>query len=116
MTDDQHTILPLPVWFALLVTLLFGCPSNVYSAPIFKAQGSNGSPVSLRLLQEPCHEKVSKHIRPEMVQMFKRSILYWEGKLWESCWLDHGGVIHSVDEEGVILEPIPRILFKEDSV
>ena len=112
MSDE--TVFPLPFWFVLLVTLLFGCPAN--ADPVFKAQGTNGSPVSLRLLQEPCPEKVSKHIRPEMASMFKRSILYWEGKSWESCWLDHGGIIHSIDEEGSILQPIPRSLFKDDSV
>ena len=121
MTDDTHTLIPLPAWFVLIVTLLFGCPSNAYSAPVFKAEGVNGKPASLRLFETPCTSpkvvnQLNSMVKPQLIAMFKRASLLWDGKTWESCWLDLDGVVFSIDEEGSQFQPVPRVLFREDTI
>lgn len=116
MNDDMETVFPLPLWFVLLVTVLFGCPASATAAPVFNAIGSNGKPIQIRLLEEPCRAVVLQHIKSEFHGRFKRAVLLWDGKHWESCWTDHHGVIHSIDEEGSVLQQVPRAVFRDDAI
>ena len=109
------------VWgsFALLVALLVVVPVAC-AAEVFRANMEKG-PMSLKLLEARCSDAaVLKHlmqrVRPDLLDKFKDARLHWEGKDWASCWIELDGMVYSMDAEGAPLQPIPRALFKEDSV
>jgi hypothetical protein len=76
MTDDTHTLIPLPVWFVLVVTLLFGCPSTAYSEPLFRVSHEG---VVITLHNEKCEMKEVSNL-PHFAT--------WEekGKSFKGCW------------------------------
>ena len=110
------------VWalFALLVALFVVTPM-VDAAPVLKTQDRSGGAVSLTLLETQCSNAVVlKHllgqVKPELLNKFKDARLLWEGKVWASCWIEIGGMVYSMDAEGVPLQPLPRSAFREGSV
>lgn len=95
--------------------------SRAIAAPVFQAEGRNGQPAALRLLDAPCRdEKVLTHIalraKPELAAKFKAAVLSWGGALYASCWIEMDKVVYSIDEEGSFFQPVPRALFRDDSV
>jgi hypothetical protein len=110
--------------FAVIAAVLLLHPlfiRTAHSAPVFKAEGADGSHAGLRLLDAPCaEEKVLVHLRlrvqPALLPRFKAAVLTWGGRVWASCWIDVDGVVYSMDEEGSLFQPVPRPLFRDDSV
>ena len=105
------------------VLLAFGflLVKNADAGPVFRSHAPDGRPAALRLFNEPCvNEKVQAfltvQVRPEFAVQFQRAVLTWAGKDWASCWMEWRGMVYSVDEEGVPFQPIPRSVFKDDSV
>jgi hypothetical protein len=91
------------------------------AAPIFKAEGANGTPAALRLTAAPCTdakvlEALREKVSPLLAGKFRAAVLSWDGRIWASCWIDLGGVVYSIDEEGAPFQPIPLELFRDDSV
>ena len=74
---DTETVFPLPAWFVLVATLLFGCPSNAYSEPLYQTAGGDGAVVTLH--SEPCALK-------EVSNLPKRATWDEKGKTFEGCW------------------------------
>ena len=115
------------VWasFALLVAAFIGLPTafaqTTEESEVFRAEGKNGHPAALRIFQSPCEDaQVLAHLirrgAAEMVQGFKKAVLTWDGKDWSSCWIEVDGIVFSLDEENSPFQPVPRAMFKDDSV
>ena len=74
---NNETVFPLPLWFVLIVTLLFGCPAN--AEPLFRVS----------------HESVVITLHNEKCEMSEVSNLphfaTWEekGKSFKGCWGFH---------------------------
>lgn len=122
--EPRPTILPL-VLLALLVgvVLAFALYSGrlhaepALSGPIFRSFGQNGQPAALRIFEAPCSDpKVLQRIRPHHHQEFKAARLTWGGQDWASCWIELDGIVYSIDEEGSEFQPVPRRMFRDDSV
>ena len=134
MTDDKEhqwhdfdelprlTILPWIIWAAIILAVIF--TTKALADPVFKETGNDGRPVSLRLSDKPCtSEKVLAHlkanVKPQYIPLFKAAVLHYAGKNWDSCWIEYGGAVLSIDEEGAPFNPpsgIPLHLFKEETV
>ena len=71
--------------------------------------------MALWLFQEPCGEKVAQHLKAEYRDRFRSAKLTWGGKDYESCWIVQGGAVHSIDEAGDLMTPIPIHLFRNDA-
>lgn len=119
----RDIVIGLAAFIALLIAV--GWPTGANAALVFKhPQGSNGQPVSLRLMDTPCsNEKVLKYIKTNVqerfVPKFKNAVLHWAGKDWASCWVEYDGNVYSYDEEGEPFNPpmgVPFKLFRDDSV
>ena len=118
---DRERLRP---WMAILagacLAALVAAAKEAYGADAFKSKDEAGSPIVLRLFNEPCSPVVMKHVEEKAAEYkdkFQRSTLLWQGKTWESCWVEIGGRVYSIDSAGDILQPpIPRPLFKEDTV
>lgn len=86
-----------------------------HGAPTFRGQGDNG-PIALVLLDDPCKDaKVLSHIKQEWHSKLRAARLTWGGREWASCWLEMGGLVYSIDEEGAPLQAIPRRAFRDNS-
>ena len=72
---------------------------------------------SYRRLSTPCvNKKVLEHILPSHQANFKAGVLVFEGKEYASCWVEHNGMVFSVDEKGDLLQPLPAGAFRDDSI
>ena len=85
------------------------------SAVVFTSKDKQDRPMALWLFQEPCSEKVMQHLKEEYRERFRASKLTWGGKDYESCWTVMGGAVHSIDETGELMNPIPIHLFRNDA-
>lgn len=94
--------------------------ASAHAAPVFRGQSNDGKVMSLRLLNEPCAEKVKMHLAVRVpaafMEKFKAARLTFGGRDWDSCWVEHDGYVFSIDEEGAPLQPIPRTAFREESI
>ena len=129
MNTPRLMWLPWLLW-ALIIGLVIGLvfyASKANAALNYRAQGSNGQVAGLRLSEAPCsYEKVLPHIKAEWHQKFKAAILTYGGRDWQSCYLEFETMnpetgrpevfIFSVDEEGVQFQPIPKRMFRDDSI
>lgn len=116
------TILPLKYWFLLA---LFVGVGTAEAALNYRVESPNGT-VGLRLSEAPCTEaKVLMHIKPSFHSKFKAAVLTYGGRDWHSCYIevetpDQQGklipVIYSIDEEGSQFQPIPKRVFKDDTI
>lgn len=78
MNNDPHdTIFPLPVWFIVVVTILYGCPITASAEPMYQTSLQDG--LTITLYSEPCALK-------EVVNLPKRATWDEKGKLFEGCW------------------------------
>ena len=111
----------------ILASILF--VTLAHSALVFRAIREDGQPVALRLLTTPCGEKVRAHlfrVKESLRPKFKAAVLTWDGKQWESCWVEvkvlnpdtrkPHGVVFSIDEEGAFFQGVPFRLFRDDSI
>ena len=75
----NETVFPLPAWFVLIVTLLFGCPNSASAEPLFRVS----------------HEGVVITLHNDKCEMSEVSNLphfaTWEekGKSFKGCWGFH---------------------------
>lgn len=85
MTDDPHeTVFPLPVWFVVLATLLFGLwPSVVFSEPLYQTQ-AEGAVITLH--SEKCQLK-------EVTNLPHRITWEEKGKVTEGCFGHKQGIV-----------------------
>ena len=112
------------VWaaFALLVALFIAVPAAfAQSSKVFRATGINGKLAVLRIFFTPCENAAVLKVmvvtvKPELLDKFQRAKLTWDGRDWESCWLEFGGNVYSIDEDGSPFQPIPMALFKDESI
>ena len=110
------------ICWALAVALILAAIIFVtlaHSALVFRAIGDDGRPVALRLLITPCGEKVKAQlfrVREQFWPKFKAAVLTWEGRQWESCWVEVNGIVHSIDEEGAFFQPVPFRMFRDDAI
>lgn len=105
----------------LFFVLFFVGAATAQTSMVFKHHlSSGGGPVVLRIYFDICsHAPALAYITPPYRQMFKRSVLTWQGKDWESCWVERDGHVLSVDEEGALFNRpvgVPLTMFKDDSV
>ena len=86
MTDDPHeTVFPLPLWFVLVVTLLFGLWSPlVFSEPQFQAQVQTGQIITL--FDEKCS-------LTEITNLPFRLTWTDQGKVTEGCFGVRDGMV-----------------------
>ena len=101
----------------ILASILF--VTLAHSALVFRAIREDGQPVALRLLTTPCGEKVRAHlfrVNEWIWPKLKAAVLTWEGRQWESCWVEVNGVVHSIDEEGAFFQPVPFRMFRDDAI
>lgn len=105
----------------LFVVGLFGagmakCASG---AEVYRGIDNQGGPAVLTLQEQPCtNAKVLAKLYEQFLddRRFKASTLLYHGKEWASCWVERRGTVHSMDEEGAPFQPIPRRLFRDESV
>jgi len=81
MTDDPHdTIFPLPIWFVIAASILFGCPS-ASAEPQYRASVTGGAAIILH--SEQCALK-------EVSNLPHRATWEQPGKASEGCWGHNG--------------------------
>ncbi len=124
--DPQPRIMrvALAMWTLLIAAMVIGCLAwtiEANAAEVFATEDRTDQAMSLTLLETKCSNEVIRvllaaRIKPELVAAFKDSRLLWQGKEYASCWLDHEGVVYSIDELGEPLQPIPREYFKDKSI
>ena|SRR5688572_20475 len=76
--NERKTVFPLPVWFVLIVTLLFGCwPNRLNAEPMFQTSTPDGTVITIH--SEKCEMK-------EVVNLPKRATWREGAKTYEGCW------------------------------
>lgn len=111
------------IWAILLVVLIVVFPPNMQAqgSRVFRGERGDGKLMALRIHYTRCENPVVlKHlisrVLPEILAEFKSATLTWDGRDWASCWIERGGYVHSVDEEGARLQSIPFLRFKDEAV
>ena len=74
---NNETVFPLPLWFVLIVTLLFGCPNSASAEPLFRFTAPEG--VVITLHSDRCELK-------EVSNLPQRATWDENGKTFEGCW------------------------------
>jgi len=115
----MRTILSL----VLFLVLTGYATAQTGQSMVFKhSLSSGGGPVALRIyLSEPCtYAPALAHIAPRYREMFRRSVLTWQGKDFEACWVEYDGRALSVDEDGAWFNQrqggVPLTQFQDDAV
>lgn len=133
MLEDPYDYQPQPgtrFWGWTLIAWLFvvglfgaGVATCAQGAEVFRAKDLHDRPMALKLLSDPCPESVAKwlpiRVKEEFRAGMRAAILTWGGRDWAACWIELEGDVHSIDEEGVLLndgEGTPRRFFRDDSV
>jgi hypothetical protein len=113
----------LAIAVMVLLLALFAPAAKAQSkwSALFKAESAEGGAMSLRLFDEPCSDAaVIKAlvglVKPEFLDKFRSARLHWQGKEYASCWLEYGGMVYAIDEEGAALQPLPKSAFKDDGI
>lgn len=117
MSRQRMTVLPWSVW--ALLGALAPYTSCVSAAEVFRGADNQGGPAVLTLHEKPCtNTKVLTKLHDQFLddRRFKASTLFYHGKEWASCWAERRGIVHSMDEEGAPFQPVPRRMFKDESV
>ena len=103
--------------------LLYFVPANGQSSEVFSWKNDKGDMDSLRLFQERCSDpavlkEMMLKVPPQFHELFKRSVLFWEGKKYEACSaINPNNDVVTIDEKGDFLMPaIPKRLFKDLSI
>lgn len=111
--------------FALLLSFaVAGAIAPVVRADdVFQGKDHLDRPMAIRLHTTLCPASVTKwlpmRVRPEFHEAFKAATLHWDGRDWDACWLEMGGEVFVIDEEGVVLNQgagVPRRLFKDPNI
>lgn len=111
----------LPVAIVLVGLILALWTPKSMAAPTFRGAGDNGQPVALVLHQGECVSPkvlavIAAKINPAFHAGWRKAVLTYGGKDWESCWFLIGGVVYSLDEEGAQFVPIPRSQFRDSTI
>lgn len=106
----------LPRWVVILIYLTCW-PAAVFAHPTLTA--SNGD--SLILYEAKCEDQailayIVANGAGKYLDQFKQATLLFGGVTLKSCWLEHEGLVYSIDETGDKLQPIPRSAFKDSSI
>lgn len=109
------------ILFGLLLLLAVSAAEAQEFRALFKSRSPSGSELVLRRTQASCTNQqvraaLALAVSPELLRQFKRSILTWEGRDWESCWIERDGYVYSMDEAGELLQPVPEGLFRSDDL
>lgn len=108
--------LPKWVWvFAFIVCW----PSMVIGDEVFRGKDREEVDLALRLKDEPCSSAAVLAVLHDSLlddRRFKRSILTWKGQDWESCYAEKDATVYSIDSEGSKFQPVPRSMFKDESI
>ena|SRR3990167_1260323 len=122
--DDRSRLRPIAgacAAGALVAALLYLAfwPSKAQAAEVFRDKDDRGGPAVLKLSDKPCtNAKVRAHLFDKLLddRRFKAATLFYWGREWAACWVDRNGIVHSMDEQGAPLQPVPRTAFKDDAV
>lgn len=98
---------------------LFIAAFNAIADEIFRSKDHQGQDAVLRIKNEPCaNKKVIDKLQADFLdyRLFKASVLTWKGKDFASCWVEKNGHVLSVDEDGSPFQPVPRRVFKNESI
>lgn len=109
---------------AILVLFLAGGIVSAWSAEVYRNLDDRGGPAVLKLYEKPCTDaKVKAHLFAQLLddRRFKAATLHYWGRDWASCWAEvtnrHGQkIVISIDEQGSPFQPVPRALFRDESV
>lgn len=83
--NDEYTVVPLPIWFVIIVTALFGLwPSLVLAEPVLQTQTADGIVITLHT--EKCELK-------EVSNLPYRITWQEKGKSTEGCFGSNGRVV-----------------------
>lgn len=124
ISSRRMVILPWAIW-ATVIGITLGAalyPVIARAAEVFRSTDDRGGPMVLKLYKEKCENAavnsalLQMQIAPQFLFLFKRATLFYWGREWASCWLEHDGRVLSIDEQGSPLQPIPRSMFKDDTV
>ncbi len=74
---EHETIFPLPAWFVLIATILFGCPTSAAADPILRFNAKDG--VVITLHSDKCALK-------EVSNLPNKATWDEKGKTFEGCW------------------------------
>ena len=115
------SLLAIAVLVVLLAVFAPRAHANTTWSAVFKAEGQDGRPMSIRIYDRPCvNASVIKAlvvtVKPEFLDKFRAAKLHWHGKDYEACWLEYGGMVYAIDEEGAPLQPLPKSVFGEDGI
>lgn len=131
MLENPYEFTPQPqtrFWrrtlIAWLVVVVAGAGGLAYcaragAAEVFRGFDRQGGVAALKLQEEPCTNKaVMEQLRKRAldVRRFKAAVLTYGGRDWASCWIDLDDTVLSIDEEGAPFQPVPRHLFKDNSI
>jgi hypothetical protein len=98
MEPEDFTIVPIPLWIALLVALLFSWPSIANADPLYVAE-VNG--IKITLYSEPCELK-------EVTNLKLKATWVEKGKVSQGCWAatQFGVVVAYFDDKTVATIPV----------
>jgi hypothetical protein len=99
MESEDLTIIPLPFWFVLAATVLFGCWSTSAAAdPLYVA---DAGAVRITLYSEPCELK-------EVTNLKLKATWVEKGKVSQGCWAatQFGVVVAYFDDKTVATIPV----------
>ena len=120
---DMALITNKAIFYAVIVAVLIFGPliylAQAQAAEVFRDKDDRGGPAVLKLSDKPCtNAKVRAHLFDKLLddRRFKAATLFYWGREWAACWVDRNGIVHSMDEQGAPLQPVPRTAFKDDAV
>lgn len=118
VVDEEERMAQHRYWFRLLVVSAVAALFllGVKKAIADEVRAPDGSVVYVRH-DAACNDAdILAHILRlgggERAGEFKKGTLTYDGRDWRSCWIEVGGLVYSIDEEGSPLEPLPSRLFK----
>ena len=82
----------LLILLAFLFLAVWATSAYANFGMLFEWRGETGSKNSLRLLDKPCEsKKVLAFIHEQYHSKFRAAKLTYDGKQYDSCWLESGG-------------------------
>jgi hypothetical protein len=101
----------------VLAAALYPALASAYE--VFRSIDNTGRPAALKLHDKPCtNAKVQAKLYERLLddRRFKAATLTYQGRDWASCWVERQGTVLSIDEEGAPFQPVPRHLFRDESI
>jgi hypothetical protein len=122
MKEETHeytdTIIPIPLWAVILIAALCW-PAAALADEVFRGKDQQDVETVLRITDKPCASKevlAFLHERLLDDRRFKASVLTWKGQDWPSCYAEKDETVFSIDSEGSPFQPVPRSMFRDESI